>query len=190
MNIHSILLRSAGVLTLLFSLPSLHSQALYACRDGYVYWISDAPLELIEAESDNLQGVIKEADRTFAFSLSIRSFDGFNNGLQQEHFHENYLETEEYSKALFSGKILDAVDFSQPGIQTVRAKGMLEVHGIRQERIIKTTLNIKADGSMTISSDFTIILADHDIRIPRIVFQKIAEEIRVRVRATLNTDTP
>ena len=185
------LLRLTGILFLLsFSTPPLSAQDLYACRDGYVYWVSDAPLELIEAESNNLQGVIRVEDRSFAFSLSIMSFDGFNSGLQREHFHENYLETEEYSRATFTGKIIESVDFSRTGTVTVRAKGMLEVHGIEQERIIKATLNIQPDGTIKISSDFTIILADHDISIPRIVFQKIAEEIRVRVRATLNTNAP
>lgn len=185
------LLRLSGIFLLFSSsLFSLSAQDLYACRDGYVYWVSDAPLELIEAESNNLQGVIREDDRTFAFSLSIMSFDGFNSGLQREHFHENYLETEEYSRATFSGKIIESVDFSRPGSVTVRAKGMLEVHGIEQERIIKANLTIRPDGTIDISSDFTILLADHDISIPRIVFQKIAEEIRVRVRATLNTNAP
>lgn len=170
-------------------LPGI-SQELYSCRDGYVYWISDAPLELIEAESDNLQGIVRPEDRTFAFSMAIRSFDGFNSGLQKEHFHENYLETEEFSKATFSGKILEEIDLTTPGTRTVRAKGMLDIHGIQQERIIRVTIVVKPRGVLEISSEFTVVLADHEISIPRIVFQKIAEEVNVRIRATLTSNAP
>lgn len=177
------------VILIIGSLPSV-AQELYSCRDGYVYWVSDAPLELIEAESDNLQGIIRADDQTFAFSMSIRSFDGFNSGLQKEHFHENYMETEEFGKATFSGKILEQVNFSTPGTRNVRAKGVLEIHGVSQERIISATIVVKPGGVLEISSDFTALLVDHEISIPRIVFQKIAEEINVRIRATLTSNAP
>lgn len=174
---------------LLLHIPSF-AQQLYSCRDGYVYWVSEAPLELIEAESDNLQGIIRTNDQTFAFSMAIRSFDGFNSGLQKEHFHENYLETEEFGKATFTGKILEQVDFTTPGTRNVRAKGVLEIHGVKQERIIAATIIVKPNGLLEISSDFTVLLVDHEISIPRIVFQKIAEEINVRIRATLTSNAP
>lgn len=181
------LLLVAGLL--LLNLPTF-GQQLYSCRDGYVYWVSEAPLELIEAESDNLQGIIRADDQTFAFSMAIRSFDGFNSGLQKEHFHENYMQTEEFGKANFSGKILEPVNFSTPGTHSIRAKGVLEIHGVRQERIISATVIVKPDGVLEISSDFTVLLVDHEISIPRIVFQKIAEEINVRIRATLTSNAP
>lgn len=174
---------------LLLHIPTF-AQQLYSCRDGYAYWVSDAPLELIEAESDNLQGIIRADDQTFAFSMSIRSFDGFNSGLQKEHFHENYMETEEFAKATFSGKILEQVNFTTPGTKTVRVKGVLDIHGVKQERIIRATVVTKPDGVLEISSDFTVLLVDHEISIPRIVFQKIAEEINVRIRATLTSNAP
>lgn len=181
-------------LLLVVSLLLLHiptfAQQLYSCRDGYVYWVSEAPLELIEAESDNLQGIIRADDQTFAFSMAIRSFDGFNSGLQKEHFHENYLETEEFGKATFSGKILEQVNFTTPGTKTVRVKGVLDIHGVEQERIIRATVVTKPDGVLEISADFTVLLVDHEISIPRIVFQKIAEEINVRIRATLTSNAP
>lgn len=174
---------------MLVYLPTV-AQELYACRDGYAYWVSEAPLELIEAESDNLQGIIRTDDQTFAFSMSVRSFDGFNSGLQKEHFHENYMETEEFGKATFTGKILEQVDLTTPGTRRVRAKGVLEIHGVKQERIIPATIVIRPDGVLEISSDFAVLLVDHEISIPRIVFQKIAEEINVRIRATLTSNAP
>ncbi|MDP5169649.1 MAG: YceI family protein [Bacteroidia bacterium] len=174
----------------LISINPVFSQDMIACRDGYVRWTSEAPLELIQAESDNLQGIIRLSDRTFAFNISVRSFDGFNSPLQREHFHENYLETESFSKATFTGKILDPVDFNQPGIREVRVKGDLMIHGVTQERIIRAVIEVLAGGEFRISAEFSVMLADHEISIPRIVFQKIAEEIQISVKATMLSTAP
>ena len=166
------------------------AQNLWNCRNGQVRWVSDAPLELIQAESQELQGIIRGEDRSFAFSLNIRSFQGFNSPLQQEHFHENYLETEAYGKATFSGRILEEINLSQPGKYEVRAKGTLTIHGVPRERIIRATLEVRPDGELYVSSSFLVPLVDHDISIPRVVFQKIAEEINVSIKATLRAQTP
>ena len=66
---------------------------IYATNDGLVHFVSDAPLEIIEAESDQMQGLIDLDKKVFAFKLYIKSFEGFNNPLQQVHFYENYMET-------------------------------------------------------------------------------------------------
>ena len=112
----------------------------------------------------------------------MRSFQGFNSALQQEHYNENYLETREYPHASFSGKIIEKVDYEKDGNYQIRAKGKLVVHGVEQERIIKSTLQIK-EGQLVVQSKFTILLEDHNINIPKIVHQKIAEQIIVDVKA-------
>ena len=114
----------------------------------------------------------------------MRSFEGFNGPLQKEHFNENYLESLKYPKATFAGKIIEKIDFQKDGTYPVRAKGKLSVHGVEQERIIKSSLEIKGD-RLVVRSTFTVPLSDHAISIPKIVHQKIAEEIEVTVEATL-----
>ncbi len=157
---------------------------LFSCENGFLAFISEAPLEVIQAESKRLRGVINPEQQSFAWTVEIRSFEGFNNPLQREHFNENYMESKKFPKASFSGKIIETVDFSQNGQHIVRAKGKLNIHGKEQERIIKSQLIV--DGNkIHIRTDFTILLADHDIRIPKIVYQKIAEEVNVHVDAIL-----
>ncbi|MEZ5197038.1 MAG: hypothetical protein R2764_11705 [Bacteroidales bacterium] len=56
---------------------------LYKTENGYVSFESDAPLELIKAESDELKGMVDPTGRTFAFQLDIKSMKGFNSPLQQ-----------------------------------------------------------------------------------------------------------
>lgn len=158
--------------------------ARYRVEEGSVRFVSDAPLERIEAHSDDLQGLIDVATREFAFTLPVRSFQGFNSPLQQEHFYENYMDTEHHPKGQFSGRILEEVNLAVPGTYQVRAKGKLAVHGITVERIIPATVTIQQE-EMTLIAQFEIPLSDHDISIPRIVRQKIAEDIAVTVEATL-----
>jgi hypothetical protein len=155
---------------------------LYRVRNGNIQFRSDAPLELIEAESEELGGIILLKDRTFALSVLVLTFEGFNSPLQREHFHENYMESKTYPTASFKGKIIEPVDFGTIGEFDVRAKGILKVHGVEQERIIKCRLSIREDG-LFVRSSFLVPLADHDITIPKIVNQKIAEEIAVEVEA-------
>jgi len=160
------------------------AQQRYKLTEGRVFFKSDAPLELIEAESTELKGILDVESRSFAFSIPMNSFDGFNSALQREHFNENYLESIRFPNATFSGKIIEQTDFTKDGEYTVRAKGKLAIHGIEQERIIKSTVIVKK-GVVYITSKFTVLLKEHDIDIPRIVFQKIAEEIEVKISATL-----
>lgn len=157
-------------------------QGLYVTRKSKVEFVSDAPLELIKATSEKLQGIIDPDNRTFAFSVTSESFKGFNSPLQQEHFYENYLETKVYPISKFEGKIIEQADFSRDGNFSIRAKGKLNIHGVEEERIIKVQLRI-LKGVVFADAAFTVLLVDHDITIPKVVFQKIAEEIKVTVKA-------
>lgn len=174
-------------LLLLFPITTaLHSQSKnLSTTSGTISFRSEASLELIKATSNELLGKIDEAKRTFAFRVLLRSFEGFNSGLQQIHFNENYLETDLFPEASFSGKIIEPVDFNKNGKSIIRAKGILKIHGVEQERIIKCELAIQ-ENRVHIESDFTVQLSDHNIRIPRVVHEKIATEIKVNVKADLS----
>jgi polyisoprenoid-binding protein YceI len=155
-------------------------QELYVTRNSKVEFVSDAPLETIRASSEKLTGLIDADKRTFAFTIPIKSFTGFNSPLQQEHFYENYMEEKAFPDSKFEGKIIEQIDFSHDGNYTVRAKGKLKIHGVEQERIIKVQLRI-LKGVIYSNSSFTVLLSDYNITIPKVVFQKISEEIKVTV---------
>lgn len=154
------------------------------CERGKVFMRSEAPLEIIQAQSQQLRGLIDTTTRQFAWSVRIRSFEGFNSPLQREHFNEDYMESEKYPEATFSGRIIEAIEWQKNGVYEVRAKGRLNIHGVEQERIIRGTLEIQ-ERRVRIRAQFSVLLADHNIAIPRAVFQKIAEEIQVIVEAEL-----
>jgi polyisoprenoid-binding protein YceI len=164
--------------------PNRGYAQVFVGQSGSVRFLSDAPLELIQASSEELKSAIRLKDRSFAFRVRINSFQGFNSSLQRDHFNENYLESNAYPEATFTGKIIESIDLRQPGTYTIRAKGTLRIHGQARERIIKSQL-ISDGTTLRLTSHFTVLLQEHDIAIPRIVNQKIAEEIEVTVAATL-----
>jgi polyisoprenoid-binding protein YceI len=172
------------ILIALFSVNVALSQQIYMTRTGTAGFTSNAPLEIIKAESKEVNGAINFADRSFAFTIDNKSFKGFNSPLQQEHFYENYMEVQMFPTSYFKGKIIEEIDLKSTKEQVVRAKGILNIHGVSQERIIKGTLKI--DGQkIEVNADFTVLLEDHQMKIPRVVYQKIAEEIDVSIHAEL-----
>lgn len=170
------------ILVILFVKTSFSQ--IFICKDGVIKFTSEAPLELIKAQSNKTSGVLDAANKNVAFTVSIETFDGFNSGLQKEHFRENYMETTKYKSATFKGKIIEDIDFSKNGTYTVRAKGTFNIHGAEKEKIVKTKITVK-DKEITIETSFEVPLDDHNINIPKVVNQKIASIIMVDVKATL-----
>jgi len=146
-----------------------------------VAFVSKAPLERIEAINRSLRGVLQPSTRSFAFTLPVNSFEGFNSDIQRTHFLENYMEQKKYPNATFSGKIIEEVPFDTPGTYSVRAKGNLVIHGVTRERIIRGTLTV-TEKETVVTAEFPVPLSDHGITIPKIVSQKISEDVAVTVQ--------
>jgi hypothetical protein len=155
-------------------------EPLWLSDRGVIEFSSDAPLEMIAARSTHLRGAINPENNSFAFTVDISTFEGFNSEIQQVHFLENYLEAKQYPQATFTGKLIEDIPFTTPGSYPVRAKGMLTIHGIAKERIIRGTLTVNGNGG-SLNTTFTVPVSDHGIAIPRIVQQKIAGQIEVKV---------
>lgn len=106
----------------------------------------------------------------------------------QEHFNENYMESDKYPAAKFKGKINTPIDLSKDGEFRVTATGDLEVHGVTRRRSISGTVKV-SDGNIEIYSEFDVRCQDHNIKIPALVFKNIAETIRVTLKGTFSTVT-
>jgi len=166
-----------------FSIPKAASP-VYEVKNGTILFHSSAELELIKASSDQLKGLVDTDKKNFAFKISMNSFRGFNSPLQREHFNENYVESGKFPDASFSGKIIEDDDLTKDGTYTLRAKGLLTVHGVSQERIIRSNVTVR-QGKIKLNSIFTVLLTDHNIKIPRIVSEKLSSEIKVEIQAEL-----
>jgi hypothetical protein len=162
--------------------PLLRAQkdSLLHLTRSLVSFVSDAPLELIQASLRTAKGVMDPANRTFAIQVPVADFDGFNSPLQREHFSENYLESAVHPRAVFKGRVIESLDLRTPGTTLVRAKGTFNLHGVERERIIECRIAVGQDG-VRVTSTFRVLLEDHAIRVPRVVQRKVAPEAAVTV---------
>ncbi len=156
------------------------NSTIIASSYAVVSFTSFAPLETISAETRQMKGLLDTQKNAFAFTISVKTFQGFNSPLQREHFLESYVEDHKYPSATFNGKIIESVNYDQPGVYDIRAKGVLDIHGVKQERIIRCKMTVTAE-KIEVNSKFSVVLEDHEISIPRIVQEKISPEINVTV---------
>ena len=155
----------------------------YTLEDSKVQFFSSALVEDIEATNKDCKGVIDTQTNAFTFRIPIKSFI-FPSSLMQQHFNENYMESEKYPNATFKGNIEGEYNLQKDGIYEVVAVGDLEIHGKTQARKIPSQI-IVTHGKASIKSTFDVKLEDHDIEIPSIMFQKIAEVIKVDIYSDL-----
>ena len=150
---------------------------LYSATKTEFSFFSKAPLEDIEAKNTRATSIINLSNREIVVRIPVSHFQ-FSNKLMQQHFNENYMESEKYPYATFRGKINESVDPEKVGTYTVSANGTLNIHGVDQSRKINGKLVVSEKG-VQIETKFDVILADHQIEIPKLVFKKIAEKIEV-----------
>jgi len=98
-----------------FVLTGFTQTSIYQTVNGTITFRSEAPLELINASSDQLIGAIDIDKKNFTFKILMRSFQGFNSPLQKEHFNENYVESDKFPDASFKGKIIEDQDLTVNG---------------------------------------------------------------------------
>lgn len=150
----------------------------YELEKSHISFFSEAPLENIDAQSGEAKSLFRSADANIAFQVPIKSFQ-FKKSLMQEHFNENYMESEKYPNATFTG-IIKPYE-KKTGQQKVIALGKLTIHGITRDVEIAGILEEK-DGKIYMDATFPVSLTDYDIEIPKIMMYKIAETIDVKVQ--------
>ena len=96
----------------------------------------------------------------------------------QEHYNENYVESEKFPYATFKGKIKETIDYTKDGTHNVTMEGALDMHGVELPRTITGTVTIKG-GSIAMDAKFDVKVADHKIKVPSLYSEKIAESIKV-----------
>jgi len=163
-------------LVLLLSCFSVNAQK-YLAKDGVISFFSEAPMEDIKAINNKVSAVYDNDTKQLVFQLDIKDFI-FPKALMQEHFNENYLESDIYPKSIFTGKFI-----GQDGKNAI-VDGNLTMHGKTNK--IKVVGILKQERkTINISAEFMVKLEDYDIEIPTIVMYKIAEEIEVKVNIEL-----
>ncbi|MBQ4819411.1 YceI family protein [Aquimarina sp. MMG016] len=160
---------------LCFSMLS-HGQQRFLTKQGYTSFFSSSPMEDIKADNNQVLSIIDTSTGTIAISILMKSFQ-FEKSLMQEHFNENYVESDKYPKAVFKGQIANFEGLNN-NEQEININGNITIHGVTKQ--IQTTAKIiRTDKNISLKGKFPIEVADFDIEIPSVVVNNIAKTIEV-----------
>lgn len=177
--------RAALLMFLLSGTFSAMQAQLYKNKEeaGIISFFSKAPMENIEAVNKKVTMVLKSTTGDIQFGVTMLNFK-FSKPLMEEHFNENYAESEKYPTCTFKGRIAETIDYGKDGEHKVTAKGTMTLHGVSKEVEIPGTLTVKGS-NILLDSKFRIKVADYNIKVPSMYVQNIAEEVDVTVNGTL-----
>lgn len=118
-------------------------------------------------------------------SLALMKGFRFKIALMEEHFNENYVESDKYPKATFKGKIdnFDATALTATA-KEYTIKGKMELHGKSKDITITAKIR-KTDAGIEIISNFSVLASDYDIQIPSVVKNKVSNKINLKLEATV-----
>jgi polyisoprenoid-binding protein YceI len=171
-----------NLLSLFLFLPAtMFAQDKYFTKSGKATFYSSTSAEDIEATNKSVTSVFDSKTGKIEFSMLIRSFE-FAKALMEEHFNENYMESEKYPKSTFKGEITDMknLDLKKDGTYDVKVEGKLTIHNVTKD--IKETAKFTVkDGKISAKCDFKVKLKDYGIEDPTMIGKKIAEEITVKI---------
>ena len=165
---------------------SLYSQEKYMTRNGNISFSSDTPLEKIKGTNKHVVCILNMENGELVFQMKIISFE-FKKALLEEHFNEKYMESEEFTRSTFSGKIdnWENVNLEEGKIIDVSVEGVIEVHGIKKTITTDGKLQLM-NGNIHLLSAFSLKISDFNIKISGVVKDKIAKSVDVSVDIILN----
>ena len=173
-------------ISLFFAAIAIYAQDKYFTKSGDIKFSSKAPVENIEAVNKSVICVFDSKTGAIQFAVLMKGFE-FAKALMQDHFNENYVESDKFPKGEFKGQLENAssLNLTQDGTYPVNVSGQLTMHGV--------TKDVKADGKIVVeggkvlaSSDFAILLSDYDIKIPSLVENNISNAININVICALD----
>ncbi|MVN74975.1 YceI family protein [Hymenobacter sp. HMF4947] len=170
----------AGLLSWLAVGPAL-GQTKYFTRTGTISFFSATPFEDIEARNQQVGAAVDVQSGQVAFTVPMKEFK-FPKSLMQVHFNENYVESEKYPKATFTGHLVgfESVQLVSSGPRQVQVEGDLTIHGVTRHVRVPGTLE-KQGNRLLVNSKFAVASADYNIEIPALVRSHVAKTVDVTV---------
>jgi hypothetical protein len=162
------------------------SQSKYFTKSGSINFDASGPMEDIKAENKKATFVLDAKSGAIELAVLLKAFE-FERALMQEHFNENYVESDQYPKSTYKGKITNfsTVDLSHDGSYPVQITGQLTIHGVTKSLPASGTLVVKG-GKVSGTASFTITLADFNIEIPAVVKDKISKTVNIHIAVWLD----
>ena len=170
------------VLLFTFSILLLTANAQkFMTKNGFISFFGHTQMEDIKGDNNQVASVLDISTGELVFQVLIKSFH-FDRALLEEHFNENYMESDKFPKSSFKGKItnLSSVNFSKNGTYDVTVEGDLTIRDATNKINAKGTIEV-ITGGINATSKFLINPEDYKINIPGVVREKIAKSLEVTV---------
>lgn len=153
----------------------------YFTKTGTISFFSKTDLENIEAVNHKVTSAFETKTGKLQFSVLMKAFE-FEKALMQEHFNENYVESDKYPKASFDGKFdkLSDINFAKDGTYKTTVSGNLTIKDKTNKVSAPATVTVKGTG-VNAKATFNILLTDYNVSIPSVVKDKISKDINIIV---------
>lgn len=148
-------------------------------KTGTVNFEASVPaVEEIKAKNNSVSCVLVTKTGHIASMALTKSFR-FKVALMEEHFNENYIESDKFPKVIFKG-IIENFNYDQlkPTEESYKIKGTIELHGKSKEIIVTAKIK-KVDNVTSITSKFSVNVSDFDIEIPSVVSKKVSKKVDI-----------
>ncbi len=154
------------------------AQDRYRTSSGVLQIDASTPFEDIRAQNEQVNAVLNPHTGEIAVLLLNKEL-AFRNRLMEEHFNENYMESDKFPKSVFTGNLRDfSMDKLGPESEKFNLIGELNIHGVSRRLDTWVGITRKAEG-IELSFSFTVKTEDHKIKVPKLLFKKIAQEVNV-----------
>lgn len=186
-----LILKVALIGLVMMSFTATSKTDLWYTKTGKITFFSTTPVEDIKATNNQVFLAFNQTSGEISAKVTIKSFK-FQKKLMQEHFNENYMESDKFPYANYKGTIEDidkinfakdtAGNFIKPATYNVKTTGKLTIHGVTKE--VASDGKIVLSGKQaTIKTVFSVLLADYNIEKPSVVAMKIADKIEVTLES-------
>jgi len=184
MNRIRLVLFSLSALCLAHS--QLNAQSKYFTKSGSISFDASGVTEDIKAQNKKATFVLDAKTGAIELALLLKAFE-FDRALMQEHFNENYVESDAYPKSTYKGKVTNFsdIDLTKDGTYPVKIAGQLTIHGVTKEVPARGSL-VSSGGKVSGTASFKIVLSDFAIEIPSIVKDKISKTVNINVAVWLD----
>ncbi|NII24921.1 YceI family protein [Pseudoflavitalea sp. X16] len=161
------------------------AQDKFFTKNGKISFVSKGNIETITAKHKGITAVVDSKSGAVQFAVLMKGFE-FAKALMQEHFNENYVESDKYPKADFKGQVTNnsEVNYAQDGSYNAKVKGTLTIHGVSKEVEVPGKITVKS-GKPQLNADFNILLSDYNIKIPAVVKENISNTVTITVDCAL-----
>ena len=165
---------------------SLIAQDKYFTKSGSISFVSKGVIETITASHRSVTCVLDSKTGAIQFAVLMKGFE-FKKALMQEHFNENYVESDKFPKADFRGQITNnsEIAYTKDGSYNAHVKGKLTLHGQTKDVEADGKIAVKA-GKLSLTSKFNILMSEYNIDIPAPVQENMSDNISITVNCSLD----